>query len=83
MRNDSQRSGDGGALVPSGRGIIPNSFRTFTGCLKYVTSSAASVASTVRSAASAMVDRDGEINFDQVRILKILFLCYYVIHLNI
>ncbi|KAL8506124.1 hypothetical protein ACS0TY_017114 [Phlomoides rotata] len=66
MRNDGQRSGDGGALVPSGRGIIPNSFRTFTGCLKYVTSSAASVASTVRSAASAMVERDGEINFDQV-----------------
>ncbi|KAL3639928.1 hypothetical protein CASFOL_014896 [Castilleja foliolosa] len=73
MRNDSQRSGDGGGVVPiPGRvnnGIIPNSFKTLSSYLKIVSSGASTVASTVRSAASAasaVVERDGETNQYQV-----------------
>ncbi|KAH6835528.1 hypothetical protein C2S53_015621 [Perilla frutescens var. hirtella] len=72
MRNDSQKSGDGGAVVPRGRvnnGILPNSFRAFSSYLKIVSSGASTVASTLRSAASAasaIVERDGETNHDQV-----------------
>ncbi|KAL3636806.1 hypothetical protein CASFOL_019105 [Castilleja foliolosa] len=74
MRNDIQRSGDGGAVVPiPGRinrinnGIIPNSFKTISSYLKIVSSGASTVASTVRSAASAASavverERDGETN---------------------
>lgn len=74
MRNDSQKSGDGGSVVPRGRvnnGILPN-FRTFSSYLKIVSSGASTVASTVRSAASAasaIVERDGDTNHDQVRLL--------------
>ncbi|KAL7143214.1 hypothetical protein ABFS83_08G176500 [Erythranthe nasuta] len=77
MRNDGQKSGDGGggAMVPrssGGRGnngIIPNSFKTLSSYLKIVSSGASTVASTVRSAASAasaIVERDGESSHDQV-----------------
>ncbi|KAL6544429.1 hypothetical protein OROMI_023291 [Orobanche minor] len=75
MRNDGQRNGDGGALVPiPGRinnGIIPNSFKTLSSYLKIVSSGASTVASTVRSAASAASavverERDGETNHYQV-----------------
>ncbi|KAL1562928.1 autophagy-related protein 18f-like isoform X2 [Salvia divinorum] len=71
MRNDSQKSGDGGSSVPRGRvnnGILPN-LRTFSSYLKIVSSGASTVASTVRSAASAasaIVERDGDTNHDQV-----------------
>ncbi|XP_042060152.1 autophagy-related protein 18f-like isoform X1 [Salvia splendens] len=71
MRNDSQKSGDGGSVVPRGRvnnGLLPN-FRTFSSYLKIVSSGASTVASTVRSAASAasaIVERDGDTNHDQV-----------------
>lgn len=80
MRNDSQKSGDGGALVPRARvnnGIIPNSFKAFSSYLKYVSSGASTVASTVRSAASAasaIVERDGDTNHDQVRLIQIIYL---------
>ncbi|KAK6132958.1 hypothetical protein DH2020_033249 [Rehmannia glutinosa] len=75
MRNDSQRSGDGGALVPlSGRvnnGIIPNSFKALSSYLRIVSSGASTVASTVRSAASAASaaverERDGDTNHYQL-----------------
>ncbi|KAG8386192.1 hypothetical protein BUALT_Bualt03G0123400 [Buddleja alternifolia] len=73
MRNGSQKSGpgaDSGALLPrSGNGIIPNSFRAFSSYLRIVSSGASSVASTVRSAASAasaIVERDNETDHDQV-----------------
>ncbi|XP_042063600.1 autophagy-related protein 18f-like isoform X2 [Salvia splendens] len=71
MRNDSQKSDDCGSVVPRGRvnnGILPN-FRTFSSYLKIVSSGASTVASTVRSAASAasaIVERDGDTNHDQV-----------------
>ncbi|KAG6423811.1 hypothetical protein SASPL_114214 [Salvia splendens] len=74
MRNDSQKSGDGGSVVPRGRvnnGLLPN-FRTFSSYLKIVSSGASTVASTVRSAASAasaIVERDGDTNHDQVELL--------------
>ncbi|KAK6154397.1 hypothetical protein DH2020_008645 [Rehmannia glutinosa] len=76
MRNDSQRSGDGGALVPlSGRvnnGIIPNSFKALSSYLRIVSSGASTVASTVRSAASAASaaverERDGDTNHYQCK----------------
>lgn len=82
MRNDSQKSGDGGSVVPRGRvnnGILPNSFRAFSSYLKIVSSGASSVASTVRSAASAasaIVERDGDTSHDQVWLLKISWLCF-------
>ncbi|KAL0302074.1 UNVERIFIED_CONTAM: Autophagy-related protein 18f [Sesamum radiatum] len=74
MRNDGQKSGDGGALVPrpgrGSNGIIPNSFKALSSYLRVVSSGASTVASTVRSAASAassaIVERDGDANHDQV-----------------
>ncbi|KAL1567049.1 autophagy-related protein 18f-like isoform X2 [Salvia divinorum] len=72
MRNDSQKTGDGGSVVPRGRvnnGILPNSFRAFSSYLKIVSSGASTVASTVRSAASAasaIAERDGDTSHDQV-----------------
>lgn len=71
MRSNSQKSGDGGAVVPRpgkvDNGIIPTSFRTLSGYLRIVSSGASTMASTVRSAASAMVEREEEANHDQVR----------------
>ncbi|KAL2523665.1 Autophagy-related protein 18f [Abeliophyllum distichum] len=75
MRNDSQKSGGGssaGGMLQSGRGnngIIPTSIKSLSSYWRIVSSGASSVASTVRSAASAasaMVDRDGESPQDQV-----------------
>ncbi|XP_011097925.1 autophagy-related protein 18f [Sesamum indicum] len=74
MRNDGQKSGDGGALVPrpgrGNNGIIPNSFKALSSYLRVVSSGASTVASTVRSAASAassaIVERDGDTYHDQV-----------------
>lgn len=72
MRNDCQKSGDGGGVVPRGRvnnRKLPNSFKAFSSYLKIVSSGASTVASTVRSAASAasaIVERDSDTNHDQV-----------------
>ncbi|XP_075503183.1 LOW QUALITY PROTEIN: autophagy-related protein 18f-like [Primulina tabacum] len=74
MRNDIQRSGgDGGAIAPrqgkGNNGIIPNSFKAISSYLRIVSSGASTVASTVRSAAtaaSAVVERDIETNTEQV-----------------
>ncbi|CAI9773455.1 unnamed protein product [Fraxinus pennsylvanica] len=75
MRNDSQKSGGGsvsGGMLQSGRGnngIIPTSIKSLSSYWKIVSSGASSVASTVRSAASAassMVDNDGVPSQDQV-----------------
>ncbi|CAA0813934.1 Autophagy-related protein 18f [Striga hermonthica] len=73
MRNDSQRSGDGGSLVPipgrGNNGIIPSSFKALSSYVKIVSSGASTVASTVRSAASAasaVVEKDVETNHYQV-----------------
>ncbi|KAL0320759.1 UNVERIFIED_CONTAM: hypothetical protein Sradi_5337400 [Sesamum radiatum] len=76
MRNDGQKSGGGGALVPrpgrGNNGIIPSSFKALSSYLRVVSSGASTVASTVRSAASAassaIVERDGDSNHDQVRL---------------
>ncbi|XP_020553986.1 autophagy-related protein 18f isoform X1 [Sesamum indicum] len=72
MRNGGT-GGDGGALVPrpgkGNNGIIPNSFKALSSYLKIVSSGASTVASTVRSAASAasaVVERDTETKHDQV-----------------
>lgn len=75
MRNDSQKSG--GVSVPGGmlrsdrgnNGIIPTSIKSLSSYWRVVSSGASSVASTVRSAASAMVDKDGESPQDQVILL--------------
>lgn len=70
MRNDGQKPQDG--IPRSGRtnGFIPSSFRAFSSYLKIVSSGASTVASTVRSAASAassIVDRDDDASHDQVQ----------------
>ncbi|XP_052207970.1 autophagy-related protein 18f [Diospyros lotus] len=69
MRNDSQKPP--GAVPRPGRtnGFIPTSFRTLSNYLRIVSSGASTVASTVRSAASAasaIVDRDNDSGQDQV-----------------
>ncbi|KAL0353589.1 UNVERIFIED_CONTAM: Autophagy-related protein 18f [Sesamum angustifolium] len=73
MRNGGRNGGTGGALVPrpgkGSYGIIPNSFKALSSYLKIVSSGASTVASTVRSAASAasaIVERDCETKQDQV-----------------
>ena len=62
MRNND------GPKPHSGRtnGFIPTSFRTISGYLRIVSSGASTVASTVRSAASSIVDRDDDASHDQV-----------------
>ncbi|KAL0362777.1 UNVERIFIED_CONTAM: Autophagy-related protein 18f [Sesamum calycinum] len=72
MRNGGRNGGTGGALVPrqgkGSYGIIPNSFKALSSYLKIVSSGASTVASTVRSAASAasaIVERDCETKQDQ------------------
>ncbi|GFZ12471.1 Calmodulin-regulated spectrin-associated protein [Actinidia chinensis var. chinensis] len=69
MRNEGQKPQ--GAVPRSGRnnGIIPTSFRALSSYLKIVSSGASSVASTVRSAASAasaIVERESDAGHDQV-----------------
>ncbi|XP_073016237.1 autophagy-related protein 18f-like isoform X1 [Primulina eburnea] len=71
MRSDIQRSGsDGGAVVPrqgkGNNGIIPNSFKAISSYLRIVSSGASTMASSVRSAASAAVEKDFETNSEQV-----------------
>ncbi|GFZ07458.1 autophagy 18 F-like protein [Actinidia rufa] len=69
MRNEGQKPQ--GAVPRSGRnnGIIPTSFRALSSYLRIVSSGASSVASTVRSAASAasaIVERESDAGHDQV-----------------
>lgn len=67
MRNDGQKPQ--GGVPRSGRtnGFIPSSFRAISSYLRIVSSGASTVASTVRSAASAaIVDRDNDASHDQV-----------------
>ncbi|KAA8526937.1 hypothetical protein F0562_008834 [Nyssa sinensis] len=69
MGNDSKKTQ--GGLPRSGRtnGFIPTSFRALSSYLRIVSSGASTVASTVRSAASAasaIVDRDNDASHDQV-----------------
>lgn len=74
MKNDCQRRRGVGvdmeALVPrSGRsnnGIIPNSFKSLSSYLKFVSSGASTVAASVRSATSSVGVRDSETSHDQV-----------------
>ncbi|KZV56428.1 autophagy-related protein 18f [Dorcoceras hygrometricum] len=74
MKNYIQRRGVVGVdmedLVPrSGRGnngIIPNSFKSFSSYLKFVSSSASTVAASVRSATSSIGERDSESSHNQV-----------------
>lgn len=75
MRNDSKKSAGGsgaGGMPQSGRGnngIIPTSIKSISSYWRIVSSGASSVASTVKSAASAasaIVDRDSEFPQDQV-----------------
>ncbi|KAK9268924.1 hypothetical protein L1049_000689 [Liquidambar formosana] len=67
MRNDGQKPQ--GGVPRSGRtnGFIPSSFRAISSYLRIVSSGASTVASNVRSAASAaIVDRDDDASHDQV-----------------
>ncbi|CAN4104079.1 unnamed protein product [Withania somnifera] len=66
MRNDDQKSPLESGNVALGRsknGVFPSSFRALS---KIVSSGASTVASTVKSAASAIVERDNESSHDQV-----------------
>ncbi|PHU13064.1 hypothetical protein BC332_19994 [Capsicum chinense] len=66
MRNDEQKSAVEGGNVGLGRrqnGVFPVSFRALS---KIVSSGASTVASTVRSAASAIVEKDNDSGHDQV-----------------
>ena len=60
MRNDGQKQ--------RANGFIPSSFRALSSYFGIVSSGASSVASTVRSAASSIVDRDEDARYDQVLI---------------
>lgn len=77
MRNDGQKPVQGGGGSKSamrgsstnGSGFIPTSFRTLSNYLKIVSSGASTVASTVKSAASAasaIVDREFDSSHEQV-----------------
>lgn len=59
MRNDGQKPG-------RANGFIPSSFRAISSYLRIVSSGASTVASTVRSAASSIVDRDDDAHYNQV-----------------
>lgn len=66
MRNDEQKpplEGGNVALGRSKNGVFPSSFRALS---KIVSSGASTVASTVKSAASAIAERDNESTHDQV-----------------
>ncbi|KAL4566836.1 hypothetical protein LXL04_030961 [Taraxacum kok-saghyz] len=72
MRKIDQKQrygGGGGGRIASNNGFIPSSFRSLSSYLRIVSSGASTVASTVRSAASAastIVDRDNDAVPDQV-----------------
>lgn len=61
-------------------GFIPSSIRSFSSYLRIVSSGASTVASTVRSAASAastIVDRDSDAGHDQVGLINLrLVFCH-------
>ncbi|CAH1428673.1 unnamed protein product [Lactuca virosa] len=64
-----RQGGGGGGRIGSNNGFIPSSFRSLSSYLRIVSSGASTVASTVRSAASAastIVDRDNDAVPDQV-----------------
>ena len=64
--------GGGGGRIASNNGFIPSSFRSLSSYLRIVSSGASTVASTVRSAASAastIVDRDNDAVPDQVSLM--------------
>jgi len=64
-----RQGGGGGGKIGSNNGFIPSSFRSLSSYLRIVSSGASTVASTVRSAASAastIVDRDNDAVPDQV-----------------
>ncbi|KAI3686239.1 hypothetical protein L1987_79913 [Smallanthus sonchifolius] len=66
--DQKQRHG-GGGRIGGNNGFIPSSFRSLSSYLRIVSSGASTVASTVRSAASAastIVDRDADATPDQV-----------------
>ncbi|XP_076948314.1 autophagy-related protein 18f-like isoform X2 [Bidens hawaiensis] len=66
--DQKQRYGGGGSgRIGGNNGFIPSSFRSLSSYLRIVSSGASTVASTVRSAASAaIVDRDSDAVPDQV-----------------
>lgn len=69
MRKIDQKPRQGGGRTASNNGFIPTSFRSLSSYLRIVSSGASTVASTVRSAASAastIVDRDTDAVPDQV-----------------
>ncbi|KAL3503435.1 hypothetical protein ACH5RR_037884 [Cinchona calisaya] len=69
MRNDGQKTGGGSGGGGGGGGFIPASFKALSSYLRIVSSGASTVASTVRSAASAasaIVERDLDSSHDQV-----------------
>lgn len=69
MRKIDQKPRQGGGRIGSNNGFIPTSFRSISSYLRIVSSGASTVASTVRSAASAastIVDRDTDAVPDQV-----------------
>lgn len=68
MRHDGQKPGGGSGGGGSGGGFIPTSFKALSSYLRIVSSGASTVASTVRSAASAasaIVERDSDSFHDQ------------------
>ncbi|KAM0018543.1 putative transcription factor WD40-like family [Helianthus debilis subsp. tardiflorus] len=64
--DQKQRGGGGGGGGGGNNGFIPSSIRSFSSYLRIVSSGASTVASTVRSAASTIVDRDADAVPDQV-----------------
>ncbi|KAI3688560.1 hypothetical protein L2E82_46211 [Cichorium intybus] len=67
--DQKQRQGGGGGKIGTNNGFIPSSFRSLSSYLRIVSSGASTVASTVRSAASAastIVERDNDGLPDQV-----------------
>lgn len=67
MRNDGQKQQQGGVPRP-GRpnGFLPSSFRAISSYLRIVSSGASTVARSAASVASSIVDRDDDVNHDQV-----------------
>ncbi|KAM4103014.1 hypothetical protein ACJW30_06G047100 [Castanea mollissima] len=67
MRNDGQKQQQGGMPRP-GRpsGFLPSSFRAISSYLRIVSSGASTVARSAASVASSIVDRDDDVNHDQV-----------------
>ncbi|XP_047340803.1 autophagy-related protein 18f isoform X2 [Impatiens glandulifera] len=77
MRKDDgqiAQGGGGGASRPGrSNGFLPTSLRSLSSYLRIVNSGASSVASTVRTAASAIVDRDNNNNDDATQDQQVLW----------